>query len=62
MYLAYFVFFAGCALLIQSPALCLLLVLFQSSAHWIIRGEERWCVQTFGPPYLRYMARVRRYF
>ena len=62
MYLAYFVFFAGCALLTQSPALCLLLVLFQISAHWIIRGEERWCVQTFGQPYLRYMERVRRYF
>lgn len=61
MYLAYFVFFAGCALLTQSPVLWLLLVLFQGSAHWIIRGEERWCIQTFGPPYLRYMARVRRY-
>lgn len=61
MYLSYFVFFAGCVLLTQSPVLLVLLLIFQLSSHWIILSEERWCKQTFGEAYLQYMKRVRRY-
>jgi len=61
MYAAYFVFFMGCALLTRSLALCGIVLVFQTSAHWIILAEERWCMERFGEPYRRYMERVRRY-
>ena len=61
MDVAYFLFFTGCALLTQSPLLFAFVALFQISAHWIVRAEERWCVQQFGEEYQRYMERVRRY-
>lgn len=61
MYLAYFLFFLGCALLTQSPVLLGFVLVFQISAHWIILAEERWCIQTFGQAYLDYMHNVRRY-
>ena len=61
MYVAYFVYFLGCVLLTQSPLLFAFVLVFQIAAHWIIRAEERWCVQTFGGAYLQYMERVRRY-
>lgn len=62
MYLAYFVFFVGCALLVQSPLLLAITAVFQLSAHWVILAEERWCIRQFGQDYIRYMAEVRRYF
>lgn len=61
MYVAYFIFFTGCALLVQSPLLFVLVLVFQVSAHWIILAEERWCAQKFGEEYLGYMEKVRRY-
>lgn len=61
MYVAYFVYFVGCALLTQSTALFVLVVVFQLSAHWIVRSEERWCIERFGDEYLLYAKRVRRY-
>ena len=61
MYLAYFVFFAGCALLVRSPLLLAITAVFQLSAHWVILAEERWCIRQFGQDYVRYMAEVRRY-
>ena len=61
MYVAYFVYFLGCALLTRSAVLLALLVAFQIAAHWIIRAEERWCTATFGEEYVRYAQRVRRY-
>lgn len=61
MYVAYFFLFLGCALLTQSRLLLVLVLVFQLSAHWIIRAEERWCIQQFGDAYLQYMKQVRRY-
>ncbi len=61
MYVAYFVFFIGCALMTQSLILLAFVLIFQIAAHWIILSEERWCVQQFGEPYRQYMRRVRRY-
>ena len=62
MYVAYFIYFLGCALLTQSPALFALLCIFQLSAHWVILAEERWCRETFGQDYIQYCQKVRRYF
>jgi len=39
----------------------LILVMFQTSAHWIILSEERWCLEKFGKAYQDYQDRVRRY-
>ena len=61
MYVAYFIFFLGCALLTQSLPLLAFVLVFQVSAHWIIRSEERWCAERFGEAYLQYKKRVRRY-
>lgn len=61
MYLAYFVYFLGCALLTRSWILFIILLIFQISAHWIILSEERWCMETFGEDYIRYMRKTRRY-
>jgi len=62
MYVAYFFFFAGCALLTRSHILFILTVVFQATAHVLILAEERWCIETFGEEYLNYKKQVRRYF
>lgn len=62
MYVAYFVFFLGCVLILQSPLLFAFVVIFQAAAHWIILSEERWCAEKFGEAYLQYKESVRRYF
>ncbi|SDP44029.1 Protein-S-isoprenylcysteine O-methyltransferase Ste14 [Eubacterium maltosivorans] len=61
MYVAYFIFFLGCALLTQSWLLLGFVIVFQGSAHSIIRSEERWCLTQFGDTYRQYMKKVRRY-
>lgn len=61
MYVAYFIFFLGCALLTQSWLLLGFTLVFQITAHFIIRSEERWCIAQFGDAYLQYMKKVRRY-
>lgn len=62
MYAAYFLIFMGCAAMTASPLLLALVLCFQISAHWIIKAEERWCIQQFGKSYITYMEEVRRYF
>lgn len=61
LYVAYFIYFLGCVLLTQSMILLAILLVFQISAHWIIKSEERWCIQKFGEEYINYMNKVRRY-
>lgn len=61
MYVAYFVYFCGCALWTGSLLLFLFVLIFQCSAHWIILAEERWCIQRFGETYRMYQKKVRRY-
>lgn len=61
MYVACFIYFLGCVLLTQSLILLAILIVFQISAHWIIRSEERWCIKKFGEEYKSYMSEVRRY-
>ena len=62
MYAAYFVCFMGCVLLTRSPVLFEAAAAFQISGHWLILGEEAWCIQQFGQVYVQYMRKVRRYF
>lgn len=61
MYVSYFVYFIGCALLTRSVLLFCIVMTFQLSAHWIILSEERWCIEQFGSEYIEYMKKVRRY-
>lgn len=61
MYIAYFLYFFGCALLVRSSLLAVLVLVFQISAHWIVLAEERWCIRRFGDAYIQYMGQVRRY-
>ena len=61
MYVGYFIFFLGCALLTRSILLFIFLIVFQISAHWIILSEERWCINEFGKEFIGYMDKVRRY-
>lgn len=61
MYVSYFIYFAGCALLTQSLLLFGIVLIFQISSHWIILSEEKWCIETFGEEYRQYMKKVRRY-
>ena len=62
MYVAYFVCFLGIAFLTKSMVFFLILVIFQTAAHWIILSEERWCFERFGKVYQDYKDKVRRYF
>lgn len=62
MYIGYFIYFSGCAVLTNSLLLFISLLIFQVSAHWIILSEERWCIKQFGSNYVSYMNRVNRYF
>lgn len=61
MYISYFLYFLGCAILTNSWILLLFLIAFQTSSHWIILSEERWCIENFGDEYIKYMNKVRRY-
>lgn len=61
MYVSYFFVFLGCVLLTQSLPLLAALLVFQLTAHTVIRAEERWCLQAFGAAYERYCGSVRRY-
>lgn len=61
MYIGYFIYFLGCAIITYSWTLFIVLVIFQISAHWIILSEERWCLEKFGSEYRDYMNNVRRY-
>ncbi len=61
MYVAYGLILLGLTLLTQSGLLLVLTGILQVSTHWMILSEERWCTQTFGDDYVRYMRRTRRY-
>lgn len=61
MYLAFFLYFLGCNLLINSWLYFVILLIFQISVHYLILSEERWCIKKFGEEYKNYMKQVRRY-
>lgn len=61
MYIGYFLYFLGCAVLAHSTVMYIILLIFQVSAHFVILSEERWCIKQFGEEYRDYMEKVRRY-
>lgn len=61
MYVSYYICFLGCVILTNSLVLLGTLIIFVFSSHWIIRSEERWCIDKFGKEYINYMNKVRRY-
>ena len=61
MYVAFFIYFLGICLFVESWWYVAILMLFQLSVHYLILAEERWCIQQFGEEYKRYMKEVRRY-
>jgi protein-S-isoprenylcysteine O-methyltransferase Ste14 len=61
MYVAYFIYFLGCAIMTESLILLALIAVFQISTHFLILSEERWCLVKFGDEYREYMESVRRY-
>lgn len=61
MYVAFFLYFLGCSLLIDSWIYFSILIVFQISVHYLILSEERWCIEKFGEEYKEYMNKVRRY-
>jgi len=62
IYVAFFVYLLGCALMMQSLVFFALLIVYQVSVHWVILSEESWCIEQFGNEYIQYMKSVRRYF
>ena len=61
MYVAFFLYFLGCSLLINSFFYLIILIILQISVHFLILSEERWCIKEFGEEYKEYMKKVRRY-
>ena len=61
MYVGYFLFFLGSALMASSWILLALVVIFQICAHRLVLAEERWCLLTYGQNYDDYMKRTGRY-
>ena len=61
MYVAFFLYFLGASLLINSSLYFLILGIFQVSVHFLILSEERWCIEKFGSEYEEYMKDIRRY-
>jgi protein-S-isoprenylcysteine O-methyltransferase Ste14 len=61
MYVAFFLYFLGCSLLINSLFYFTILLIFQTSVHYLILSEERWCIKEFEEEYKKYMKKVRRY-
>jgi len=61
MYVAFFLYFLGCAFMLLSWPMFFVLLLHQYSVHFLILSEERWCLKTFGEDYQKYMVKVARY-
>ncbi|HMA60185.1 MAG TPA: methyltransferase [Halanaerobiales bacterium] len=61
MYVAFFLYFLGIALITKSVLYFIVLMVFQISVHYIILSEERACLTEFGDEYKVYMQEVNRY-
>ena len=61
MYVAFFLYFLGIALITESILYLIVVIIFQISVHYIILSEERACLSEFGTAYEEYMNEVNRY-
>ncbi len=63
IYVSHLVLFVGAALLVNGVAPLLLLPLLAIGLHWgVVRPEERYLQDKFGPAYAAYCQRVPRWF
>ncbi len=61
MYTSFILGVIGATLATASLWLFILLVLFAVATHGVILGEERYCAETYGDPYLKYKKATPRY-
>jgi len=57
----FFLYFLGACMVTRSWLLLAILLVFQVSVHFMILAEERWCRETFGETFDKYMEKVSRY-
>lgn len=57
----FFLYFLGACMVTRSWLLLAILLVFQVSVHFMILAEERWCSETFGETFDKYMEKVSRY-
>lgn len=57
----FFLYVLGACMVTRSWLLLAILLVFQVSVHFMILAEERWCRETFGETFDKYMEKVSRY-
>ncbi len=62
MYTSFIIGVLGATVATSSLWMLILLVLFVIATHGVILGEERYCAETYGEPYLKYKEATPRYF
>ena len=62
MYFFSFLIVAGIALMSSSWILFLIMLVYGVITHQIIKGEELYCLKTYGFEYRKYMKKTARYF
>lgn len=61
MYVSFTLGVIGATVATASLWLLILLILFIVATHGVILGEERYCTETYGEPYLKYKNATPRY-
>jgi protein-S-isoprenylcysteine O-methyltransferase Ste14 len=62
LYLCFSVMFLGLILASLSLPLLVIWMIYNIMTHFVILGEERYCLETYGESYNDYMKKVQRYF
>jgi protein-S-isoprenylcysteine O-methyltransferase Ste14 len=61
LYVCWVVVLLGMSIACLSIPLLILSILYSIPTHFLILGEERYCLETYGESYKQYMSRVPRY-
>jgi len=62
LYFFYSVMFLGLCVASASVPLFIVWIMYNIPTHFIILGEERYCLETYGDSFWEFMGRVPRYF
>ncbi|MBN1128890.1 MAG: isoprenylcysteine carboxylmethyltransferase family protein [Chitinispirillaceae bacterium] len=62
MYASFSLVMAGTAIASRSLLLLAVWIIVAACTHWLIIGEERYCLTTYGDSYRDYMKKTPRYF
>ena len=62
MYFFSFIIYTGISLISSSWILFLIMLVYGLITHQIIKGEELYCLNTYGKEYRKYMKKTPRYF